>query len=121
MRHTQAAHAAIDFDAIAADVAATEAACALTASPLVLGHNDLLSGNILVLQEPGFNPESPDMDRQIVFIDFEYGAYTSRGFDIGNHFCEYAGFECDYSRCGYVYICTGVYARNMPCRCASRL
>lgn len=21
-----------------------------------------------------------------------------QGHDIGNHFCEYAGFECDYSR-----------------------
>lgn len=32
------------------------------------------------------------------FIDFEYGAYSYRGHDWGNHFAEYAGFECDYSR-----------------------
>lgn len=32
------------------------------------------------------------------FIDFEYGGYSYRGFDWGNHFAEYAGFECDYSR-----------------------
>lgn len=33
------------------------------------------------------------------FIDFEYSAYSYRGFDFGNHFNEYAGFECDYTRC----------------------
>ena len=32
------------------------------------------------------------------FIDFEYGCYAFRGFDWGNHFNEYAGFECDYGR-----------------------
>lgn len=32
------------------------------------------------------------------FIDFEYGAHAPRGFDWGNHFNEYAGFECDYER-----------------------
>ena len=31
-------------------------------------------------------------------IDFEYAFYNYRAFDIANHFCEYAGFECDYSR-----------------------
>lgn len=29
--------------------------------------------------------------RRVQFIDFEYGGYNHRGFDIGNHFCEYAG------------------------------
>lgn len=32
------------------------------------------------------------------FIDFEYGCHSYRGYDWGNHFCEYAGFECAYSR-----------------------
>jgi Choline/ethanolamine kinase len=32
------------------------------------------------------------------FIDFEYSSYSHRGFDWGNHFNEYAGFDCDYSR-----------------------
>lgn len=31
------------------------------------------------------------------FIDYEYGMMAPRGFDIGNHFNEYAGFECDYN------------------------
>jgi thiamine kinase-like enzyme len=34
---------------------------------------------------------------EVQFIDFEYSSYNPRGFDIGNHFCEYAGPECDYS------------------------
>ena len=50
------------------------------ASPIVFGHNDLLGANIL-----------EDMAGRVVFIDFEYGEYNYRGFDIGNHFCEYAG------------------------------
>ncbi|KAJ3399111.1 hypothetical protein HDV05_002048, partial [Chytridiales sp. JEL 0842] len=29
-------------------------------------------------------------------IDYEYGQYNPRGFDIGNHFCEFAGFDCDW-------------------------
>ncbi|PVU88719.1 hypothetical protein BB561_005732 [Smittium simulii] len=59
-----------------------------TNSPVSFCHNDLLSGNILLA-------ESKD---SVSFIDFEYGAYNYRGYDIANHFCEYAGFECDYTR-----------------------
>ncbi|KAJ9455362.1 putative ethanolamine kinase [Diplonema papillatum] len=57
----------------------------------VLSHQDLLSGNVLV--DP-VDPKSGELH----FIDFEYGGYNYRGYDFGNHFCEYAGFECDYSR-----------------------
>lgn len=34
---------------------------------------------------------------ELTFIDFEYGAYGDRGFDWGNHFNEWAGFDCDYT------------------------
>ncbi|KAJ2615967.1 hypothetical protein H4S08_001002 [Coemansia sp. RSA 1365] len=57
-------------------------------SPVVFAHNDLLSGNIII-------SESKD---KVSFIDYEYAMYNYRGFDIANHFNEYAGFECDYSR-----------------------
>lgn len=57
-------------------------------SPIVFCHNDLLSGNIIV------GPDGQDVS----FIDFEYGGYNYRGFDVGNHFCEFAGFACDYDR-----------------------
>lgn len=52
-------------------------------SPVVFAHNDLLSGNILFRQ----------YDDKILFVDFEYGSHNFRGFDLGNHFNEYAGFD----------------------------
>ncbi|KAI7830052.1 kinase-like domain-containing protein [Kickxella alabastrina] len=57
-------------------------------SPVVFSHNDLLSGNVIMA-------ESKD---EVFFIDYEYAMYNYRGFDIANHFNEYAGFECDYGR-----------------------
>ncbi|GER37070.1 protein kinase superfamily protein [Striga asiatica] len=56
-------------------------------APIVYSHNDLLSGNLMI----------DDAEDKLYFIDFEYGSYNYRGFDIGNHFNEYAGYECDYS------------------------
>lgn len=47
-------------------------------SPVVFCHNDLLAGNIMY----------DDKTQHICFIDYEYGAYNFRGYDIGNHFCE---------------------------------
>ncbi|GAN06328.1 choline/ethanolamine kinase [Mucor ambiguus] len=57
-------------------------------SPIVFSHNDLLYGNIIYDHEKG----------EANFIDYEYGCYAFRGFDIGNHFNEFAGFECEYWR-----------------------
>ncbi|XP_051132238.1 probable ethanolamine kinase [Andrographis paniculata] len=56
-------------------------------APVVYSHNDLLSGNFMLNEDEG----------KLYLIDFEYGSYNYRGFDIGNHFNEYAGFECDYT------------------------
>ncbi|KAL1920604.1 uncharacterized protein VTP21DRAFT_981 [Calcarisporiella thermophila] len=64
-----------------------EQALAKFNSPVVFCHNDLLHANIIYT-------ESDD----VAFIDMEYASYSFRGFDIGNHFNEYAGFDCDYSR-----------------------
>jgi ethanolamine kinase len=47
---------------------------------IVFCHNDLLPYNILYEEKFG----------NIHFIDFEYCGYNYRGFDIGNHFCEYS-------------------------------
>ena len=54
-------------------------------SPVVFAHNDLLSGNILYRKS----------DDKLLFVDFEYGSHSFRGFDLGNHFNEYAGFDFD--------------------------
>ncbi|KAF9955504.1 hypothetical protein BGZ72_003670 [Mortierella alpina] len=49
-------------------------------SPLVFAHNDTQYGNIL---------RTLDDSGELVVIDFEYAGYNTRGFDIGNHFCEW--------------------------------
>ncbi|WCJ29672.1 Protein kinase superfamily protein [Euphorbia peplus] len=56
-------------------------------APVVFSHNDLLSGNLMLNED----------EDKLYIIDFEYGSYSYRGFDIGNHFNEYAGYDCDYS------------------------
>lgn len=61
---------------------------AINPYPTVFSHNDLLSANII------YNEQKD----QVYFIDYEYGSYNYRGFDIANHFCEFAGFEGDYSK-----------------------
>jgi choline/ethanolamine kinase len=45
----------------------------------VFCHNDLQPGNILRL-----------LDGKLFVIDYEYASYNHRGFDFGNHFCEWA-------------------------------
>ena len=89
----------------------------------VLIPTPLFSGNILVVEGR----------EQVQLVDFEYGewrsqsktaelrnphwsialpgGYNYRGFDIGNHFCEYAGFDFEFeklypgpeARVSYVY------------------
>ncbi|XP_049986298.1 choline/ethanolamine kinase isoform X1 [Alexandromys fortis] len=53
-----------------------------TPSPVVFCHNDIQEGNILLLSEP-------KNDDSLMLVDFEYSSYNYRGFDIGNHFCEW--------------------------------
>nr|XP_010600627.1 choline/ethanolamine kinase isoform X2 [Loxodonta africana]XP_023398079.1 choline/ethanolamine kinase isoform X2 [Loxodonta africana] len=55
---------------------------ASTPSPVVFCHNDIQEGNILLLSAP----ENAD---SLMLVDFEYSSYNYRGFDIGNHFCEW--------------------------------
>ncbi|KAL4433561.1 hypothetical protein ABPG75_000002 [Micractinium tetrahymenae] len=121
----QRVFATFDFAALRAEVKHVEQAAAAASSPIVFSHNDLLSGNIMVPLDAAFkagavgeafvssssssrggssslSPEAHEAAvRQratMTFIDFEYADWAPRGFDWGNHFCEYAGFECDYTR-----------------------
>lgn len=74
-------------------------------SPVVFSHNDLQEGNILYLEDCDI-PE-----RKMTFIDWEYCSYNYRGFDFGNHFCEWC---YDYSHPDYPYFS---YTReNFPSR-----
>lgn len=78
---------ALNLPQIAKELALLKEKLTMLRSPVVFAHNDLLGANILC-----------DKSETVYFIDFEYGDYNYRGFDIANHFCEYAGFQCDYSR-----------------------
>lgn len=78
----------------------------------VLCHNDLLSGNILLSNDMEIasaegekeSKEEETMSSQsfpagdITLIDFEYAGYNPRGWDLGNHFNEYAGFDFNIAR-----------------------
>ncbi|XP_043944536.1 choline/ethanolamine kinase-like [Protopterus annectens] len=55
-----------------------------THSSVVFCHNDIQEGNILLLTEKENSPTD-----KLMLIDFEYSSYNYRGFDIGNHFCEW--------------------------------
>ncbi|XP_061628997.1 choline/ethanolamine kinase [Phyllopteryx taeniolatus] len=57
---------------------------AATPSPVVFCHNDVQEGNVLMLHK-GVQSST---DR-LMLIDFEYSSYNYRGFDFGNHFCEW--------------------------------
>ncbi|XP_061577193.1 choline kinase alpha isoform X1 [Cololabis saira] len=64
-----------------------------THSPVVFCHNDCQEGNILLLKRH----QSSDKQK-LMLIDFEYSSYNYRGFDIGNHFCEWIyDYNCDES------------------------
>ncbi len=62
---------------------------------LVLGHCDLLSGNVIV--QPCSSSTKSHVNRETVsFIDYEYATPAPAAFDLANHFSEWAGFECKY-------------------------
>lgn len=76
----------LDLAAFTDELIGLESALAKLESPVVMAHNDLLSGNIVVC------------DSTVDFIDFEYGSFNYRAFDLANHFCECCGFACDWDQ-----------------------
>jgi hypothetical protein len=151
-RHAWACAAQVDLAALRKELQSLERLCQRVCSPSVFCHNDMLSGNILLVLEAGggaeaaastaTGPAAHDVDgvlevgvvrghsslcvgaaglqklvrlapsraltwsalgaacqgRTMQFIDFEYSCAGPRGFDLGNHFNEYAGFDCEYWR-----------------------
>ncbi|KAL5098572.1 hypothetical protein RYX36_002899 [Vicia faba] len=83
----QKTYKTVSFKEVQDEINELQVLCDRLKSPVVFSHNDLLSGNIMVNHE----------EDKLYFIDYEYASYNYRGYDIGNHFAEYAGFECDYS------------------------
>jgi ethanolamine kinase len=53
--------------------------------PLAFCHNDALCGNLMR------SHAEPDVPARVRLIDFEYGGTNYRGFDVANHFNEWAG------------------------------
>ncbi|KAJ1925674.1 hypothetical protein IWQ60_004415 [Tieghemiomyces parasiticus] len=80
-------HTLFDLEALDQEMNFLRVALERINSPVVFSHNDLLSANVI------YNAA----DDSTNFIDHEYASYNYRGFDIGNHFAEFAGFDCDYS------------------------
>ena len=110
----------VSIASLSDEVAQLEAACAALASPVVYCHNDLLAPNLL-LEDVGVEGAearaAAKATAPLHVIDFEYGGYNYRGFDLGNHFNEWAGFDCEYER--YV---NGLLAfRVSTAACAARL
>jgi ethanolamine kinase len=79
--------------------------------PLVFSHCDLLSGNVIVLPQSDSSSQSSttsspalsatSLDAPFVpvgFIDYEYATPSPAAFDIANHFAEWGGFDCDFSK-----------------------
>ncbi|XP_050271884.1 probable ethanolamine kinase isoform X1 [Quercus robur] len=83
----QRMHKMISYKEIHDEIVELKELTGLLNAPVVFAHNDLLCGNLMVNDE----------EEKLYLIDFEYGSYNYRGFDIGNHFNEYAGYDCDYS------------------------
>ncbi|KAM3609622.1 uncharacterized protein V6R79_017832 [Siganus canaliculatus] len=69
---------------LAAELENLRALLAATPSPVVFCHNDVQEGNILMLQD-----RDQTATDKLMLIDFEYSSYNYRGFDMGNHFCEW--------------------------------
>ncbi|KAF9925955.1 hypothetical protein FBU30_004340 [Linnemannia zychae] len=69
-----------DFDKLVVEIEDVYKELVSVHSPIVFAHNDTQHGNIL---------KSVDENGELVVIDFEYAGYNTRGFDIGNHFCEW--------------------------------
>lgn len=56
----------------------------------VLGHCDLLSGNVIITPKRG-------QETEVDFIDYEYATPAPAAFDLANHFAEWGGFDCDFN------------------------
>ncbi len=74
----------LNFEAIRQEVSQLKKILEVTDSPIVFSHNDCQSGNII------FD------NGKIHFIDMEYAGFNHRGFDIANHFCEFAGLSLEF-------------------------
>jgi thiamine kinase-like enzyme len=71
------------------DILEARIAGAAAARSIVFGHNDLLSGNVLVDMAEEAAPS------RVRLIDTEYAAANYLGFEVANHWMECCGFDID--------------------------
>jgi thiamine kinase-like enzyme len=76
---------------------------------IVYCHNDLLAANILCLDQN--NNDENDANTTIQLIDFEYGGFNYRAFDIANHFNEHAGGPPDCVVPNYATVPSALHQR----------
>ncbi|KAI9015063.1 kinase-like domain-containing protein [Gaertneriomyces semiglobifer] len=78
--------AAVDLSSMAKEIEVLGKTLKSLNSPIVFSHNDLQYGNVLRKEKDG----------TIVIVDYEYSGINYRGYDIANHFCEWAAdYHCD--------------------------
>ncbi|CAJ0913803.1 8241_t:CDS:2, partial [Entrophospora sp. SA101] len=71
----------LDLGLLKTEIEELKSKLQMIGSPIVFSHNDCQCGNILSLT---------DGSGQLAIIDLEYSGWNNRGFDIGNHLCEWA-------------------------------
>ena len=93
---------------MASELQQVEELCNKTESPVVYCHNDLLSGNVLVMgQPPGTDVSTlEDEQLQLQLIDFEYGCFSFRAFDWGG--LSPLSFSPSHSLCFFSVLCVSV-------------
>ena len=79
------AYERIDFRSMKVELSEVQDMCTRIDPKIVWSHSDLLPGNIML---------EADTDA-MTFIDFEYSSYGYQCFDIGNHWNECMGLECN--------------------------
>jgi ethanolamine kinase len=78
-----AVHKSLNFVAMAQEMIKLQERCDKVQSPVVFCHNDLLSGNIMVMGASKNDSIEEMATKPLQLIDFEYSGYSYRGFDWG--------------------------------------
>jgi choline/ethanolamine kinase len=81
--------AAVDLPQLQERIVQLQARLARVYSPSVFCHNDLQYGNLMFKRNMTGSSSSDGNAGTLYLIDYEYACYNPRGFDLGNHFCEW--------------------------------
>ncbi|KAK0398250.1 hypothetical protein QR680_002498 [Steinernema hermaphroditum] len=104
----EALPATFSCESLAKEMALVKRCLSASGSPIVFCHNDLQEGNVLLYNKFEYTSEGTLRntvplgadEEPLVLIDFEYASYNYRGFDLGNHFCEYGiDYDCNEPPC----------------------